>query len=199
MNLIKTDLTEITYLPNGGNLVYVPGFYSPEDAEELSNLGTDINWEDHGSPRLVAWVGDFEYSYSRITHKAAPWTSTLQAIREKVEKSVFGYSNGQYQGVLLNLYRDENDSVAYHADNEPMICQDTTIASVSFGAARSFRLKYIGPDRPKPKNTKITLENGSLLLMSGAIQKFWLHSIPKSKVPVGPRINLTFRRYSENK
>ena len=138
---------QVTLLANGGVTVYVPNFFTAKESDRLSSiLSSETNWEDHGSPRLVAWVGDFDYSYSRITHKAAPWTPTLQEIRKQVEEHTFGKSEGQYQGVLLNLYRDGNDSVAYHADNESMISQDDPIASISFGATRTFSLNYVAAE-----------------------------------------------------
>jgi alkylated DNA repair dioxygenase AlkB len=186
----------LVHLENGGHYFYEPHFYSYAEAEALGDISLEVNWGHHKNwPRYVAWVGDFDYSYSGITHKATPWTPRLQAMREKVEKFVFGTSEGQYNGVLLNLYRDEKDSVALHCDDEETILKDSPIASVSLGAPREFVLSYDGPNRPKPKNIKMILGSGSLLIMGGSIQRFWKHGIPKEKNPVGPRINLTFRQY----
>jgi alkylated DNA repair dioxygenase AlkB len=92
--------------------------------------------------------------------------------------------------VLLNLYRDGKDSNGWHADNEKELGRNPIIASLSFGAERSFHLKHNSISDAK---LKITLENGSLLLMKGETQHFWKHQIPKTAKPIGSRINLTFR------
>ena len=64
------------------------------------------------------------------------------------------------------------------------------IASVSLGAERIFHLKH---KNNKALKHKLILQNGSLLMMKGATQHHWLHQIPKTKKPIGKRINLTFR------
>jgi alkylated DNA repair dioxygenase AlkB len=92
--------------------------------------------------------------------------------------------------VLLNLYRDGKDSNGWHADNEKELGQNPIIASVSFGATRTFHLQH---NSNKEWKQKIMLEHGSLLLMKGTTQHFWKHQVPKTAKPIGPRINLTFR------
>jgi alkylated DNA repair dioxygenase AlkB len=93
----------------------------------------------------------------------------------------------------LNLYRDGRDSVSWHADNEPGLGRNPVIASVSLGATRRFQLKH----RRADERVTIDLTHGSCLIMAGAIQHHWLHQIPKTRHPVGPRINLTFRSMGE--
>jgi alkylated DNA repair dioxygenase AlkB len=93
--------------------------------------------------------------------------------------------------VLLNLYRDGADSNGWHADNEKELGKHPQIASYSFGAARFFHFKHRSI---KEQRYKVELHHGSLLLMEGAMQEHWLHQIPKTKKPLEPRINLTFRR-----
>jgi alkylated DNA repair dioxygenase AlkB len=140
-------------------------------------------------PRLQAWHGDdgCVYTYSGISLTAKPWTEPLLAIREKVEET----TGANFNAVLLNHYRNGNDSVSYHADDEPGLGDEPTIASVSFGEERVFRMKH-RTDR-SIQNQKFVLRNGSLFVMSGLTQKHWLHGITKTDKPVGPRINLTFR------
>lgn len=176
--------------------MYLPEFYTREQADALlAELQEETRWEDHGNPRLVSWVGDFAYAYANIRHPVAAWSERLATMREEVEQLVFGRSAHQYQGVLLNLYRNGEDSVGFHADNEDTILADSPIASISLGAEREFVLNYRGTARPKPRQVRLTLGHGSCVIMGGTMQRHWLHSIPKTKQPVGPRVNLTFRQY----
>lgn len=195
-------------LAGGGELVYIPRFLSEkESAEAYRTLRATLSWEQrvisifgkrYPQPRLIAWVGDFSYSYSGLTLSAAPWPEVLLRLREKVEERVFGESEGQYRGVLLNYYRDGLDSIGMHADDEPEILSDSAIASLSLGATRRLRLRYQAGRREgdeKPAGLEIDLEDGSLLLMQGTTQRFWHHGIPKEPRVREGRINLTFRRY----
>ena len=116
-----------------------------------------------------------------------PWTSLLQKIKLLIENK----TDTQFTSVLLNYYRDGKDSNGWHADNEKELGTNPIIASLSFGAERSFQLKH-NSDKDQKKN--IVLEHGSLLLMKGTTQHFWKHQIPKTSKPIGPRINLTFRK-----
>jgi alkylated DNA repair dioxygenase AlkB len=182
----------IQSIQDGGTLEYLPNFLPELEADVLfESLVVDTPWENHGAPRLTAWVGDFDYSYSGVTHLAAAWPAALNSLRQRVEAHVAV----SFRGVLLNLYRDGNDSVGMHADNEESILEDSPIASISLGAPREFVLAYKGAARPRPKRIKMNLEHGSLLVMGGTIQKHWLHGIPKTSVPTNSRINLTFRQY----
>ncbi len=191
----RQGCTTIT-LEDGGHLVYLPDFYTREQADGLfTTLQVETPWENHGNPRLVNWVGEFAYAYANIRHPAAPWTDCLAVVREEVERLVFGQSARQYQGVLLNLYRDGQDGVGFHADNEASILVDSPIASISLGAEREFVLNYRGKTQPKPRQVRLTLKHGSCVIMGGTIQRHWLHSIPKTVQPIGPRVNLTFRQY----
>ena len=90
----------------------------------------------------------------------------------------------------MNLYHDRNEGMGCHSDDEKSIEDNSSIASVSFGATRKFSFKH----KQSKKIISIALEHGSLLLMKDATQKNWLHSLPKSKKITQPRINLTFRR-----
>jgi alkylated DNA repair dioxygenase AlkB len=93
--------------------------------------------------------------------------------------------------VLLNLYRDGQDSNGWHADNEKELGVNPVIASVSLGASRFFHLKH---NTDKSQKLKLELTHGSLLLMEGTTQHFWKHQIAKTAKAVAPRINLTFRK-----
>jgi len=138
-------------------------------------------------PRLSAWHGELSYSYSGITMKPLPWTQTLMRIKECVE-ALLAY---EFNSVLLNLYRDHNDSMGMHSDNEHELGERPMIASLSLGEERTFLLKH--KTRKDLKIIKLPLPTGSLLLMKGSTQTHWNHGIAKEKRPCGPRVNLTFR------
>lgn len=137
--------------------------------------------------RKVAWYGDsnFFYAYSGTSKQALVWTTELVTLKAIVEK----HTGSRFNSCLLNLYHDGNEGMAWHSDDEKSLCKDSTIASVSLGAEREFRLKHKHVDQ----KTSVLLESGSLLVMKGNTQTHWLHCIPKSKKIKTPRINLTFR------
>jgi alkylated DNA repair dioxygenase AlkB len=137
--------------------------------------------------RKTAWYGDSDYlyTYSNTTRRALPWTSELRDLKQLVEK----LTETKFNSCLLNLYHDGNKGLAWHSDDEKVLRRNGTIASLSFGAERKFSLKH-----KKTKQTiSIILEHGSLLVMKDETQVYWLHSLPKTKKIVMPRINLTFR------
>jgi len=137
--------------------------------------------------RKTAWYGDSDYlyTYSNTTRRALPWTSELRDLKQLVEK----LTETKFNSCLLNLYHDGNEGLAWHSDDEKVLRRNGTIASLSFGAERKFSLKHT-----KTKQTiSIVLEHGSLLVMKDETQVYWLHSLPKTKKIVMPRINLTFR------
>jgi alkylated DNA repair dioxygenase AlkB len=136
-------------------------------------------------PRLTAWHGAAGYVYSGIRMTPAPWNPPLLEIKTVAETC----AGRTFNSVLLNLYRDGRDSVSWHADNEPGLGRNPVIASVSLGAVRRFQMKH----RERHERLALDLPSGSCLVMAGATQHRWLHQVPKTGRPVGPRINLTFR------
>ena len=181
-----------------GNLIYHPSFITLGEADHFfDKLSKSITWQSdnikifgkiHEIPRLQAWYGDSDaaYSYSGIKLTPNPWIPLLEQIKSKVEKVTLT----EFNSVLLNLYRDGQDSNGWHSDNEKELGTNPTIASISLGQERTFHLKH------RSKNLKLSfkLNHGSLLIMSGATQHFWKHQVPKSRKAMLPRINLTFRR-----
>ena len=127
-------------------------------------------------PRLTALYGDegISYSYSGITMEPIPWSKTLLEIKGKVEE----LAEARFSHVLLNFYRDGQDSMGWHRDNEASLGPEPVIASVSFGVPRRFQFRnYVD----KKEKLQIELGHGSLLLMKGTCQDHWEHQIPKSK------------------
>jgi alkylated DNA repair dioxygenase AlkB len=135
------------------------------------------------TPRLMAWYGDANNKISDMS----PWTQELLTIRRKVER----LAGMQFNCVLLNYYRDGNDSVAWHSDKGGQPGKKMIVGSVSFGQVRSFdiRSKYDHNEK-----YSVRLENGSFLLMKGDLQEHWEHRIAKSVKPMKARLNLTFRQ-----
>ena len=144
----------------------------------------------HLQPRLIAWYGDAErtYSYSGIKLTPLPWTPLLLGLRTAVE----AVAATDFNSVLLNYYRNERDSMGFHSDDEPELGPCPVIASLSVGDRRQFVFKH--KTRRELKPTRLQLEPGSLLIMKGGTQTHWKHGIEKENRPCGPRINLTFRR-----
>lgn len=136
------------------------------------------------APRMIAWYGEQE----EAGENALPWTPELLALRRKVEQE----TGLQFNAVLLNLYRDGNDSVAWHSDKEHKIGRNPNIASVTFGQTRPFKFRH--KTNKEIGQVEIPLHHGTLLLMSGTTNAFWEHHIPKSAKEMLPRINLTFRK-----
>ena len=140
------------------------------------------------TPRLSAWYADPETHDYTSSLKSAPnmWTPELWMIKEKVEE-IAGVT---FNSVLLNYYRDGNDSVAWHSDNEKALGSRPLIASVSFGQVRTFDIRN---KSDYSRKYSIRLESGALMIMKGDLQENWEHRIAKSSKPMNPRINLTFR------
>ena len=180
------------------DIIYYPQFFDKQAADIIfAELAHEIPWQQdkirvygkiHPQPRLTALFGNEgkSYSYSNITMQPHPWSLLLQKLKTAIEK----VTETKFTTVLLNQYRDGKDSNGWHADNEKELGTNPVIASLSFGAERTFQLKH-NLDKDLKKN--IILQHGSLLLMKGTTQHFWKHQIPKTTKAVGPRINGTFR------
>jgi alkylated DNA repair dioxygenase AlkB len=178
---------------------FMHAFYrQPRSGETMKRLLEEICWrqetitlwgKDYLQPRLSAWYGDAgsDYAYSGVVLRPHPWTDTLLAIKADVERA----SGHRFNSVLLNLYRNEHDSVGWHSDAEPELGKMPVIASLSLGETRTFRMRHKARKESKPVTIELT--DGSLLLMEGTTQHFLQHSVAKEREPCGPRINLTFR------
>jgi len=190
-NNITTELKD-------GEILYDRNFLSSVEASRYFKiLRNETAWQQdqikvfgkvYDQPRLTALYANnnFPYSYSNITMYPSPFSATLLEIKEKVEQQL----KKEFTTCLLNLYRHGQDSNGWHADNEKELGKNPIIASVSLGAERMFYMKHRTDNSQK---IKINLIHGSLLVMSGSTQHYWLHQIPKTKKHVEERINLTFR------
>jgi alkylated DNA repair dioxygenase AlkB len=136
-------------------------------------------------PRLTACHGDAGYTYSGLYLAPQPMTPLLEQLHSAVEAA----TGRRYNSVLLNYYRDGADSMGMHSDDEPELGPQPAIASLSYGATRTFILRH----KRSKRSLKLDLADGNLLLMAGDMQQHWLHGINKTAKPTGPRLNLTFR------
>lgn len=150
---------------------------------------TQKMWDkEYLTPRLTTWHGDVgtDYSVSGKISNPNPWTPELLMLKQKVEVA----AGIRFNSVLLNYYRDGNDSVAWHSDRESVLGKNPVIASVSFGQVRSFDIRNKADHK---EHYSVKLEHGSFLLMKGGLQEHWEHRIAKSHKLMKARVNLTFR------
>jgi alkylated DNA repair dioxygenase AlkB len=186
-------------LPQQGEVFFHANLFAPTKSDELFQLlKATIQWKQEPikiwgkevlQPRLTAWYGDEgkHYAYSGITMKPLPWTAELLLIKKLAEEK----SETMFNSALLNLYRDGKDSMGWHRDNEKELGVNPVIASVSFGAARQFKLRHY---YNKSLSRSIELTHGSFLVMKGETQHYWEHQVAKTAKPVNLRINITFRK-----
>ena len=174
---------------------YRPGLFDLATSRaHLDGLLAELAWEQQRftiyrrelpMPRLIAMYGPVGYRYSGVVHPPCPLPPRLEVIRAVVQAS----TGLAFNSVLANLYRDGRDSVGWHRDSDYAHGGQPAIASLSFGAVRTFQIR----ERSGPTVAAIDLEPGSLLVLDGAAVARWQHTVPKTARPVGPRINLTFR------
>ena len=189
----------------GADVALWPHWLKAVEADALfAELHPAIAWENHrirlfgrevASPRLSCWIGDpgAAYTYSRSRFEPQPWPASLAALRPRVEQAC----DACFNSVLANLYRDGNDAMGWHSDDEPELGAQPVIASLSLGAERRFlfRRRRARGEKLQPGDTfEQVLPNGSLLRMAGDTQRWYRHALPRMRPLAGARINLTFRQ-----
>jgi alkylated DNA repair dioxygenase AlkB len=188
----------LNLLPKDGRIYYQPGVFDETQCNHfLTALQDSLVWEQDRllmfgriviTRRKVAWVGDPKctYTYSGTQKNPQAWTPELLLIKSKME----AIAQSEFNSCLLNLYYDGSDGMGWHSDNEKELDAKAPIASLSIGARRKFAFR-----NKKDKETlSLFLENGSVLTMHTPTQKYWQHSLLKTKTVTAPRINLTFRK-----
>ncbi|WP_300022692.1 alpha-ketoglutarate-dependent dioxygenase AlkB [uncultured Maribacter sp.] len=197
---IEVDHTK-NLLPHDGTVHYFGKILNEEDAIHYLNvLLNKIEWKNDEAiifgkkiitKRKVAWYGEkpFQYTYSKTTKQALPWTTELLELKSKVEQE----SGETFNSCLLNLYHDGSEGMAWHSDGEKDLKKNGAIASVSFGSERKFAFKH----KETKEKVELVLEHGSLLIMKDATQTHWLHRLPPTTKSKTPRVNLTFRTIVE--
>ena len=191
------DLPNSNILPFDGDVKYYGRIINNENSKHyFERLLNNIQWENDKAiifgkliitKRKVAWYGDkpFDYTYSKTTKLALPWTKELLELKNIIENK----TGEKFNSCLLNLYHNGGEGMTWHSDDEKNLKKNGAIGSLSFGAERKFSFKH----KETKQTVCIYLEKGSLLIMKGKTQKKWLHSMPKTKKIKMPRINLTFR------
>jgi alkylated DNA repair dioxygenase AlkB len=173
----------------------------------FDSLAESLAWEQRSitrfdqtvpMPRMECWLSvrpGAVYTYSGVRYEAQDLGRFSEPLMMNELVSAASRKAGHYgfNAVFANLYRTGQDSIGWHADDEPVLgpTRDVVIASLSLGARRRFVMKR----RDDPNNRhEWSLGEGDLLIMGPGCQSDWLHSVPKTAKPVGPRLNLTFRR-----
>lgn len=183
-------------------VTYYPQWLTSDKAAVFATrLQTELQWSQdyikiYGRevkiPRLQAWYGEPEatYTYSQLAMKPLPWHPILAEIK----RDLVEFLDAEFNSVLANWYRDGQDSMGMHSDDEPELGEQPVIASLTLGHARGFVFKH----KATGEKHTLPLAHGSLLVMAGTTQRYWQHGINKTKKPVADRINLTFRQIYPN-
>jgi len=195
----KVSDRTVEYLVENDSVNWREADWRKLEPERIEDLGfRNIRWKQDWInffgkrmplPRLTCWCGDkgAAYTYSGIRSEPNPWNNGLRYLKGQVEQ----VAGTTFNSVLLNWYRDGEDCLSWHADDEPELGRNPVIASANFGATRDFQIRL-----NEDHGQKITLRlgHGTLLIMSGELQHFWQHSVPKRKRVRESRFNMTFRR-----
>lgn len=184
-------------LKDNATILYYKTFLTEQSAQALlQKLRRRLRWQQTGRmPRLQSWIGD-----EGITNKMASLTQTQRGHSWAESRAMLHIKNTieqllqcRFHYVLINQYRDKNDSIAWHVDDEAIPRCKNIVASVSLGGPRTFLFRHKNWKTNALKK-EFTLTSGCLLVMKDDTQRSWQHSVPKSKKRVNPRINLTFRQ-----
>jgi len=172
------------------DLMLIDNFFTKEESDYYYNTFLNqTKWREYEmeifdktvtAPRMISW------------HEENPETSTFTPDLLDIKKRVENETELDFNAVLLNLYRNGKDGVAWHSDHTDRSGINPIIASVSFGETRMFRLRH--KFKKDLKQVEIPLHHGSFFLMAGTTNSFWQHQVPKTAKDILPRINLTFRK-----
>lgn len=177
------------------DFTYISNYLSKEESEKLFEyLLSNCHWEErevtifnktYKQPRLICWFGKNDYTYSNEIFRSKKMPLILEKLKEKIELE-FGY---KFNSALINLYRNENDSMGRHSDDEKELGKNPVIASISLGEKRIFKIQ----NKISKEIVKLEPSNGSLLIMKNYSQKLYTHEVPKTNKEKNKRINITFR------
>lgn len=175
----------------------LPPPYSQDHCKKLmKHLLADVAWQREyvafgrtfSVPRVQAWYADsgIAYRYDNDFLQRRDWIPLLADVKHDIQRAT-GHS---FNAVLLTYYRDGEDHVTLHADDDVELGDSPIIASLSLGASRKFEFR----SKSGTDMHSITLFNGDLLIMNPLFQRNWLHGVPIEAGVTEPRINLTFRQ-----
>ncbi|MGA1207800.1 MAG: alpha-ketoglutarate-dependent dioxygenase AlkB [Gammaproteobacteria bacterium] len=193
-------------------LCYVPSWLGPQRAQETfetllhthqfsqGQIQLFGRWMDE--PRAMDWCGDAPYTYAKKRLPPQPWSHCAAMLRHELQALLSALHcplpDQALNHVLLNLYRDGQDSMGYHQDNERELGRYPLIVSLSLGASRRFLLRPHPASGCRAAPIRFTLSSGDVLIMAGRTQLDWQHQVPKTRQSVEPRLNLTFRTICED-
>lgn len=164
------------------------------NTDEESRVRVRGRW--YAIPRRQTAYGDAgtQYRFSGCTVPARPWTPELASLRALVHERTGFDANF----VLANHYRDENDCIGWHSDDEAGLGPKPEIVSLSLGAVRDFQLRRRDARVSGIRTVTVSLPHGSLLVLSDPTNKLWLHQLPRrggaNRGRIAPRLNLTWRQ-----
>jgi len=183
-------------------LIYYPEFFDINRSEKMfAYFKNNIKWahDEYNfngtivkSPRLVSMyssTGDKDYTYSGQTKKSYKYTKSIDYIANEIE-TFLNLEKGYFNGCLLNYYRNGEDSISYHNDNEKDMDDNGIIAVLSIGEERTFYIKH----NKTGQTIRTKLKDCSLSIMNPICQRQWKHAILKEK-DKSERISLTFRKF----
>jgi alkylated DNA repair dioxygenase AlkB len=188
----------------GAFFAHIPGFLvGPEADAARSTLEQELPWQHLPvkvfgksvmQPRLTHYAADegLGYTYAGLQLPSHPWHPLLLELRQRIETATGWHLNA----VLCNFYRNGQDSMGWHSDDEPELGPSPAIASLSFGGPRVFRVRLkqrVAKGQDRQVQLSYELAHGDLLLMWGRSQELTQHAVPRSKRLNEPRLNLTFR------
>jgi alkylated DNA repair dioxygenase AlkB len=169
-------------LADGAWLDHVSGWVRGHDAL-FDELEASLEWRTEKrrmyertvmTPRLLASV---------------PTTTIAGGVVEDMRRALSERYGEDFVRTTAALYRDGNDSVAWHGDTTARDMDTAIVATISLGQPRKFLL------RPAAGGPSIAhqLGRGDLVVMGGTCQRTWRHTIPKTAHAAGPRIAVMFR------
>ena len=169
------------------DLFRLDGFVADPD-RLLHVVREEVRWTQQMRSRMTASMG-IPYNYAGASYPEAPWHPSVEALRQRVA-AMLGF---EITNCLMNRYPTGDHSIGWHTDDTDILAPGTGIAIVSLGATRTLRLRSgTGVDSDPFVYTQVSLEPGSLLVMSQALQHTHKHCI-KRESGAGERISLTFR------
>jgi alkylated DNA repair dioxygenase AlkB len=211
-------------------IIVIKNFFTSENIDYIySNLNRMDDWR-HGEafgrpiPRLQKWYNVENKSFSPFwknqhnrwdSLEYEQWLLDLQNnLFTKLNDSfsylydqIPSFRKIQFNSVLINKYRNGQDFIKQHKDDEKIFNDNPSIVSISFGASRDFTFKRILYDVNNVKSTRlnrkeqqmnktIKLEHGTVLIMAGSTQKYYSHGVPIDSECTRVRYNMTFRNYN---
>ena len=181
---------------------HVSSFLNKQEADFLFyKLSKEIPWRqvkyfkpDRGyviTPRETWVCGYHETQYKKfLLGNEVVTPNAIPEFLKELKSIVEDYLQESYNFLLLSHYRDENDSIAFHSDDEKFLGYNPNIASITVGQPRPFLLKQ----KTTRQRESFVLNHGDLFVMKNNCQTDYLHSVPKQKEPLSSRFSITFRK-----